>query len=218
MSEELAKKAYRAYGQTTDFKNYQGLSMPDWENLPETIQKAWTSAAVAVTSPEEKPQDLKEKWYCFDMYPEDIDPRFVYWLLKNGIEIRLNGLGKRGVIANLRSHLPERCCTQFFADEMEPAHIFPGLGEILDVTSALDKHDETLGKPERRYRNPLTEDFGRINHKNIADHLLDEIEKISVRQHRLKGFLMMYRMSFNPGEIFPISYNVDTEEGNEDDE
>lgn len=30
MSEELAKKAYLAYGQTTDFKNYQGLPMPEW--------------------------------------------------------------------------------------------------------------------------------------------------------------------------------------------
>jgi len=54
MSEELAKKAYSAYGQTTDFKNYQGLPMPEWENLPDTIKLAWQNAATAIASPEEK--------------------------------------------------------------------------------------------------------------------------------------------------------------------
>ncbi len=48
MSEILAKKAYLAYGQTTDFKNYQGLPMPEWENLPEGIQQAWCNAAIAI--------------------------------------------------------------------------------------------------------------------------------------------------------------------------
>jgi hypothetical protein len=215
MSEELAKIAYRAYGETTDFKNYQGLPMPEWENLSETIQRAWINAVADVVSPEEKPQDLKENWYCFDMYPEDIDPRFVYWLLKNGIEIRLNQLGKRGVIVNLRSRLPEICCTQFLNDELEPVHIFPELGKPLDVDRALDKHDEIFGKPERMYRNSLTEDFGRINHKNIADHLLAEIEKMSVRQQRLKDFLLMWQMSFNPGILHTETEN---DEGWDDDE
>ncbi|MBW4674688.1 MAG: hypothetical protein KME52_11860 [Desmonostoc geniculatum HA4340-LM1] len=48
MSEELAKKAYFAYGQTTNLKNYQGLPMPEWENLPDTIQKAWINASDAI--------------------------------------------------------------------------------------------------------------------------------------------------------------------------
>jgi hypothetical protein len=51
MNEELAKKAYFAYGQTTDFKNYQGLPMPEWENLPEAIQKAWGNAASTLAQP-----------------------------------------------------------------------------------------------------------------------------------------------------------------------
>ncbi|MBN3875200.1 hypothetical protein [Nostoc sp. JL23] len=45
---ELAKIGYRAYGETTDFKNYQGLPMPKWEDLPEKIQIAWMAAAVAI--------------------------------------------------------------------------------------------------------------------------------------------------------------------------
>ncbi|MEH1808433.1 hypothetical protein [Nostoc sp.] len=45
---ELAKIGYRAYGETTDFKNYQGLPMPNWEDLPEKIQIAWMAAAVAI--------------------------------------------------------------------------------------------------------------------------------------------------------------------------
>lgn len=45
---ELAKIAYRAYGQTTDFKNYQGLPMPEFDNLPEKIQEAWIAASQAI--------------------------------------------------------------------------------------------------------------------------------------------------------------------------
>ncbi|MFN6460835.1 MAG: hypothetical protein RMZ41_003180 [Nostoc sp. DedVER02] len=49
MNEELAKKAYIAYGRTTDFRNYQGLPMPEWENLPQSIQEAWVNAASAIS-------------------------------------------------------------------------------------------------------------------------------------------------------------------------
>lgn len=45
--EELA---YRAYGQATNFKNFQGKAMPEWADLPESIQLAWFSAARAVHS------------------------------------------------------------------------------------------------------------------------------------------------------------------------
>lgn len=43
--EQLAKQAYMAYGSTTDFKNYQGLPMPEWENLTDKIREAWKTAA-----------------------------------------------------------------------------------------------------------------------------------------------------------------------------
>lgn len=46
--EALARKAYLAYGATTDFKNYQELPMPEWEALPEKIQAAWKAAAGAL--------------------------------------------------------------------------------------------------------------------------------------------------------------------------
>lgn len=45
---ELAKIAYLAYGSATDFKNYQGLPMPEFEKLPEKIQSAWVSTVVAI--------------------------------------------------------------------------------------------------------------------------------------------------------------------------
>lgn len=44
-TEEIALQMYRAYGQTTGFKNYQGLPMPEWEALPVAIQQAWIAAA-----------------------------------------------------------------------------------------------------------------------------------------------------------------------------
>ena len=43
-----AAVAYDAYGKTTDYKNYLGLPMPEWEDLPEAIKKAWWAAANAV--------------------------------------------------------------------------------------------------------------------------------------------------------------------------
>lgn len=44
----MAKLAYGAYGQTTNFKNYQGNPMPAWDALGDTIQGAWVSAVNAV--------------------------------------------------------------------------------------------------------------------------------------------------------------------------
>lgn len=44
----LAEIAYRAYGETTDFKNFRGEPMPEWDDLPEKIRQAWTAAAGAV--------------------------------------------------------------------------------------------------------------------------------------------------------------------------
>lgn len=45
---DFAKSAYHAYGQVTDFKNYQGLPMPEWEALTERIQAAWKGAVKQV--------------------------------------------------------------------------------------------------------------------------------------------------------------------------
>lgn len=46
--EKLAKIAYAAYGKTTDYKNYQGLPMPSWDELPVMIKTAWMEATAAV--------------------------------------------------------------------------------------------------------------------------------------------------------------------------
>jgi hypothetical protein len=56
----MAKLAYAAYGQTTDFKNYQGNPMPNWEDLGDTIQAAWMSAANAVAGYLEGPPAADE--------------------------------------------------------------------------------------------------------------------------------------------------------------
>lgn len=44
----LAKGAYHAYGETTGFKNFRGEPMPEWDDLGDTIQRAWIAAASAV--------------------------------------------------------------------------------------------------------------------------------------------------------------------------
>jgi hypothetical protein len=48
--QDYAKQAYQAYGKVTDFKNYQGLPMPKWEELPPKIQEAWIAAAKELVS------------------------------------------------------------------------------------------------------------------------------------------------------------------------
>lgn len=45
---KIAATAYQAYGSVTDFKNYQGLPMPSFEQLPAQIKKAWIEACKAV--------------------------------------------------------------------------------------------------------------------------------------------------------------------------
>lgn len=40
-----AKAAYSRYGAVTDFKNFQGNPMPEFEKLPEPIQCAWVAVA-----------------------------------------------------------------------------------------------------------------------------------------------------------------------------
>lgn len=45
----LARKAYHAYGKVTDFKNFQGNPMPEFDDLPETIKQAWREAAHTVS-------------------------------------------------------------------------------------------------------------------------------------------------------------------------
>ena len=50
MPEQLTpgQTAYNAYGATTDHLNYQGLPMPAWADLGDTIRQAWENAAAAV--------------------------------------------------------------------------------------------------------------------------------------------------------------------------
>jgi hypothetical protein len=47
---DLAQLAYKAYGNVTGHKNFQGDPMPAWEELPPVIQLAWDAAAVTAGS------------------------------------------------------------------------------------------------------------------------------------------------------------------------
>lgn len=48
--DDLGKVGYIAYGNVTDWRNYAGLPMPEWEELSGNIQQAWAEAAVAVVA------------------------------------------------------------------------------------------------------------------------------------------------------------------------
>lgn len=48
--DRLAQFAYYAYGSESEWKNYQGLPMPKWADLPSSIQKAWMNSTKAILS------------------------------------------------------------------------------------------------------------------------------------------------------------------------
>ncbi len=41
---DLAQEAYRTYGETVGFKNWQGLDIPTWAELSAKQQLAWENA------------------------------------------------------------------------------------------------------------------------------------------------------------------------------
>jgi len=43
----LAQIAYEAYGDVTGGRNYQGLPMPEWADLPDRIKAAWNASVNA---------------------------------------------------------------------------------------------------------------------------------------------------------------------------
>lgn len=43
--DDVAMRCYGAYAEVTDWKNYQGNPMPQWEELPDKTQEAWIAAS-----------------------------------------------------------------------------------------------------------------------------------------------------------------------------
>ena len=61
--QEIAKAAYHEYGGVTDWKNYQGLPMPAFEQLTPTIQAAWVAAVQYVAKRFKRKNDSIERDY-----------------------------------------------------------------------------------------------------------------------------------------------------------
>lgn len=60
---ELGRRAYwNRYGLTTEHKNFMGQPMPDFEVLPETIQRAWGNAVDLPVEDINALLQLKESW------------------------------------------------------------------------------------------------------------------------------------------------------------
>lgn len=47
-TEILAREAYEAYADEAEWKNYQGLPMPEWQELPTKIKNSWMAAVQRV--------------------------------------------------------------------------------------------------------------------------------------------------------------------------
>lgn len=58
------KDLYAVYGGVTDFKNFQGNPMPEWEVLPDKIKLAWEMVAAAKDS-DELPECREREWLTF---------------------------------------------------------------------------------------------------------------------------------------------------------
>ena len=81
----LGQVAYHAYGEVVEFKNYQGLPMPSWDELSDKIRAAWVAASRAATSwaldhleasdvpVDEDFEDYPDEEEVGDMYGDDSD-------------------------------------------------------------------------------------------------------------------------------------------------
>lgn len=63
----IARCAYQAYAASTGNKNYQGLPMPEFDDLPQKIQTAWEAAVrhakdVTVVGPENADPSRWDGW------------------------------------------------------------------------------------------------------------------------------------------------------------
>jgi len=63
-SERRARSVYAAYGQATNFKDFQGQPLPKWEDLPKEVQVSWVKVSKEVLRHE---NELRET--PFRVYP-----------------------------------------------------------------------------------------------------------------------------------------------------
>jgi hypothetical protein len=70
------KDLYQIYGSVTDFKNFQGNPMPEWEALPDKIKLAWE--AVADAKPSGVEIDLDERQMALIRHALMYDAQFQF--------------------------------------------------------------------------------------------------------------------------------------------
>jgi hypothetical protein len=63
--DHLARAAYAAYKKATGGLNFQGLPMPAWDDLGDTIQRAWIAAA---ESTEQAAITTVQGWMALDLH------------------------------------------------------------------------------------------------------------------------------------------------------
>jgi hypothetical protein len=59
-SKTPGQRAYDAYCKVVDYKNYQGLPVPTWENLSDKIREAWEAAGESATN---RPPIPNRAWF-----------------------------------------------------------------------------------------------------------------------------------------------------------
>lgn len=96
--------------------------------------------------------EIQESWYVFDMNPEHVDPRLIFWLNLHGIKMSLNFLGRSpGVIANKIDDLPEYCRHYNYPlGVSSPLKIMALDTQPLgDLRQLVDEYDSIHGTPSR---------------------------------------------------------------------
>lgn len=108
----LGEVAYAAYGQTTDHKNYQGLPMPQWADLGDTIRQAWENAAAAVAQP--RRGDHVEAW--LKQQRDEHDPASSHW---GALDLALDDYRLH---ADTGTPLDQHCCEGGNVDDCAGCH------------------------------------------------------------------------------------------------
>ena len=99
------KLGYEAYGDSTDWKNFQNNPMPQWDELPENIRQAWCAASNVIQNDyaQNKLGEVEE----FLTSMNDDDDQFVSDFIES----------QKAIILSLQARL------RINADRMSPEHI-----------------------------------------------------------------------------------------------
>lgn len=115
-----AATAYRAYGDSSSWKNYQGNPIPTWDDLPEAIRTHWVAAtdAISVVGPPRTVEVVDVDVAMGTEYPDELWSRVVQSIKSADDEVDRARAVKQAADAAFAAALQQRRDVQVPRDYM----------------------------------------------------------------------------------------------------